>query len=178
MSCELSAASFQLSRIITTTGGSPGTSGSYAALREYCIDGPTVRDELCAEAFLQFRVFHADHYGAGCDGEGREEPADGEAGPDAPGQHFAQVGEIDGMADAGADAGGDEALIVVAGAEFGQASELPPAEVSAGTRIDHDACGEQEGGGEPRPRCRIDNCAAPRAGEGGDADPHDDPGGK
>src|SRR5580704_16139665 len=99
------------------------------------MDSLAIRDIPCAEALLQFGVFHAYHDRAGCDRESCQEPADGQAGADAPGQHFAEVGEIDGMADAGADAGGDEALIVVAGAEFGQASELPPAEVSAGTRI-------------------------------------------
>ena len=83
------------------------------------MDSLAIRDIPCAEALLQFGVFHAYHDRTGGDRERRQEPADGEAGADAPGQHFEEMAEIDGMADARADAGGDEALIVVAGAEFG-----------------------------------------------------------
>src|ERR1700690_1578153 len=81
------------------------------------------------------------------------------------------------MADSGANAGGDQALVVALWADFGQASELGPTEVGSGAEISSDACGEERGGWNPRPWRRIEGCRTPRPRHRADADPHHDPGG-
>ena len=83
--------------------------------RKYCSDVLAVFYVLLPKPLLQFRVLHANHHRAGDDGEGGEQPANGKAGAYAPGQHFAKMAEVDGMADAGADARRYEALVWVSG---------------------------------------------------------------
>jgi len=65
-----------------------------------------------SEPSRQFSIFRTDHQRARQDREGRHGPADSQACSEAPRQHFAEVGEIDGVTDSGADAGGDEGLMV------------------------------------------------------------------
>ncbi len=86
---------------------------------------------LRTESSFQLDVFQPNHHRAGGDCEGCQNATDHQPCPHTPGgQHFAEVPEVDGMADARADAGGHEALIVVAGAivspdfspNFGQAA--------------------------------------------------------
>ena len=85
---------------------------------------------LFAESFLEFLIFHFDHEGAGEDCEGREDPADGEGAGEAPGEHFAEVGEVDWMAHASAEAGCNQALFATGAEDFGQASKLGECEMS------------------------------------------------
>src|SRR5580704_2869474 len=120
---ELSAVSSQLSATSDYNDclWKPVSIGSYAKLRQHCVDPLTIRNELIPETLFQLGVFQANHYCAGGDCERGEQPADCEARSYAPGQHFAEVSKIDRMADPRADSGGHEALSVVSGADFRQA---------------------------------------------------------
>src|SRR4249919_3470008 len=79
------------------------------------------------------------------------------------------------MADAGANAGCHQAVMVMIGANFGQASELGEAEMGTGADIEKDAGGKEQPAGNPGPGHRIQRQVAPWTGQGADADPHGDP---
>ena len=89
------------------------------------------------EPFLQFFIFHLDHHGAGDDCPCGEGPADGKARGYAPGEHFAEVRQIDGMPDAGADAGCYQALLTVSVHDLGQSAELLHAEVTVRQSVEN-----------------------------------------
>jgi hypothetical protein len=96
-----------------------------------------------AEAGLQFSILCANHECAGYDRECGESPADGEARAYAPGEHFAEMAEIDGMAHTGANAGGGEALLAMSAEDFSQATELRQSEVVMRQFVEHEAGAEQ-----------------------------------
>ena len=88
------------------------------------MDSVPVDDEVLTESLLQFRILHADHYHSGRDRQPGQEPTYDEARPHAPGQHFAQVSQVNRMPHAGADSRGHQAVIAMPGANFWQAAEL------------------------------------------------------
>src|SRR6476659_3590401 len=79
------------------------------------------------------------------------------------------------MADSGTNSRGNEAIVAVIGADFGQASELGQAEVGSGTYIDEEADREENSGRDPTPWRCVDHNIAPVARDGADPDPHGDP---
>src|ERR1039458_4917562 len=150
---------------------------SCAESGQNCTDGLTINNELGTEALLQLSILHPDHHRTSCDGKRRQHPADCETCSQTPGQHFAEMAKIDRVADSGADSSGDEALVLVFGADFWQTSQLSPGEVGSRARIGEDAYRKEEGCGKPGPRHRVEFYLPPWAGQGADADPHDEPGG-
>ena len=84
-----------------------------------------------AEPLLQFPIFQSDHDGAGKQSERGQCKADHQSSPDAPRRHLAQVSQINGMTNPGANARCGKALFAMSGDEFGKASELSSAETSS-----------------------------------------------
>ena len=132
---------------------------------------------MVAESFFQFVVFQFDHESAGEDCEGGEEPADGEGAGEAPGEEFAEVGQIYGMAHAGADAGGDE-LLIVSVEQFGKSAELRKGEVGSGEAVEGYSGEEQECGWDEGSVVVVEREVTPGEGDGGEDDPHCDPDGE
>src|SRR5580698_324322 len=85
--------------------------------------------ELFAEPLLQFLILHSDHENAGRDRECCERPADGQACAYAPGQHLAEMAQVDGVAHAGANACGYQVLPAVVMPDLGQSAELDQTEL-------------------------------------------------
>src|SRR5579863_5873403 len=80
------------------------------------------------------------------------------------------------MTHARADAGRDKAVVMTAGANFGEASELRPTEVRSSAGIDNDADSKEQCGRNPTPRRGVDGHAPPRARECAGAGPDQNPG--
>lgn len=131
-----------------------------------------------AKSTNQFFFFGCDHGSASDHCEGDERPADGEAAAQAPCQHLAEMGEVDGMTHAGANAAGDQTLVAVAGKYFRQTSELCEGKANSGKPIQREPGGEEEGGGNPHPVVFVKRDGAPWSREAGDGDPQGDPEGK
>ena len=81
-----------------------------------------------------------DHYCAGCDCESCQRPADCEARAQAPGQHFAEMAQIDWMTYAGADARRYQVLLAVARQHFGQSAQLGEGELSVSKLVKQQPC--------------------------------------
>jgi len=87
------------------------------------------------------------------------------------------VGKIDGMAEAGADAGGDE-LLIVSGEQFGKSAELGEGKVGSGEAVEKDSGEEKERGGEQGSFVVVEGDVTPGEGDGGEGDRHGDPDGE
>ncbi len=92
---------------------------------------------MITEPGFEFGVFRAEHDRAGDEGECGERITDGQAAAYAPGKHFAKVGEVNGVADVGADASGGEGFMLMAGEEFGESAELCDCEFVVGESIEN-----------------------------------------
>ena len=113
--------------------------GSYVELRYHRVDSVTIRDKFLAEAPLEFCVLHLNHDGAGCDRDAGQQPADDQTSSYAPCQHFAEMAEIDRMANPRANACDYQPIVAVTGADFWQAAQLCPTEVRSRGGIQGDA---------------------------------------
>jgi hypothetical protein len=86
-----------------------------------------------------------------------------------------QMGHVDRMADAGANASGDQVLLAMTGQNLRQASELRRAEACAGEFVEREPGAKQKQCGDPAPRAVIERQVAPVCGNGGQEQPHCDP---
>src|SRR5437660_12626657 len=75
--------------------------------------GRTISAVFFAEPFLQFLILHRDHYRAGHDCKCGQCPTNCDARANAPGEHYAEMGQVDRMAHAGANARRHQALFAV-----------------------------------------------------------------
>src|ERR1700687_4819433 len=140
VSCQLSA--FSQDWIIAIGLEKAPTIGLCAQIRYHCVDSLTIRDKFCPEAPLEFGVFHLDHHGAGCDREAGQRPADDQARSHAPGEHLAEMAEVDRMANTRANARDYEPIVAVTGANFWEAAQLCPTEVRSCDGVQEDAGGK------------------------------------
>ena len=136
-------------------------SGKSEESREDRGDLSAVGAIFVAETLLEFTVFKVEHDRAGEGGEdGKDDQRDCGEG-DRPAQEFAEVAQVDGVADAGADAGGDETLVVAIGFEFGEAAELDVCEVARRRAIDQKAGEDEERAGNVGIRSFVESACAP-----------------
>ena len=108
---------------------------SWIQFGQHCRNPILIRSVLFPEPPLQLCILHSDHDRAGDDRKRRQRAADDQPRPEAPGQHFAEMPEIDRMANSRTDSCGDEALLLVSRVNFRQASELRPTEVGSSVFI-------------------------------------------
>ena len=127
------------------------------------------------EALLEFAVFHAKHENSGDDGKYGKGEAHRQAGTDAPSHEFAEVRQINRVTHAGANAGGDQALLMTRRFEFRAASQLFSAEASAAGAIKQDAASEQCDRRNPREWRAIQLDVTPGPGDCAQDDPHQQP---
>src|SRR5579864_2245915 len=102
---------------------------------------------VIAEALLQFALFDGDHDGAAKQGKSRESIEDYHAGAHAPGQHFAKMSQVNGMADAGADTAACQPLLKALGMQFGVAAQLRAGEALPAPAIQIKPASEKAGRG-------------------------------
>src|ERR1700740_2361696 len=113
------------------------------------------------ETLLEFCIFSANHDRARNHREGCKAKACREAGAHGPGQHLAQVRQINGMTDPGADAVGHEALFRMFRADFRYPLELFQAEVHTSALIEPEADRKKAGRRKPHPATSVPGYTPP-----------------
>ena len=128
-----------------------------------------------AESLLQLSIFKPDHEGACNHREQGQGIANRQSGSHAPGQHLAQVSQIDRMAHPGAYSRSDQALFGMSGDKFRKPTELCGAESGSGAPVNSESSSQDQGGGQPAPCRGVEWQASPPRGGCRQHDPHRNP---
>src|SRR5437867_9904396 len=91
---------------------------------------------LLPKPLFKFLVFQSDHNHPSDRSEGGQSISHGEPDTDTPGQHLAEVPQINRMPDAIADSRDYQALFSLPRQKFSRAAELRSAEVLSGTFVE------------------------------------------
>src|ERR1700730_16672007 len=89
-----------------------------------------------SKPLLELLVFESDHDHAGDHRKQSQPIANRQYRADAPGQHLAEMSQIDRMANVGADARRHQPVIAMPGHNFRKGAELASAEPCSGTPVD------------------------------------------
>ena len=110
---------------------------------------------LISKPVLQFLILHPDHDRTRDDRQRGERPADCQAGAQAPGEHLAEMGEINRMAHTRADTTRHQTLCLAA-PDLRQPAELCKSETAMRELVQKHAATEQNPGWNPAPSIFIE----------------------